>query len=294
MNILISGGTGFIGKKLAEYLMSMNHNIIVLSRNKAKISHNIRAISDVIEINNSEKIDVIINLAGAAISKRWSDSYKNELINSRINTTRNIVSLIARMDKKPQLFISASAIGYYGSRNAEFLDETSQPQDEFTHRLCKTWENEALQAEKYGLRVCITRLGVVLGKNGGALQQMLPAFKIGLGGVIGSGRQYFSWVHIDDVIGAFYFLIKNKDACGIYNLTAPNPLTNSQFTKALGAAIHRPTCLPMPEFVVKLLFGEMGETLLLKGQRVLPEKLQAVGFKFNYPEIEAALDDILK
>lgn len=294
MNFLITGGTGFIGKYLIQHLTEKGNNITVLTRNKNKISRNIKAISNVNEIKNSDKIDVIINLAGAPIAKRWSKAYKQELIDSRVNTTKDIISLIERLKDKPEVLISASAIGYYGSQGDKTLDENSTPVDEFTYQLCKKWESEALEAEKHGIRVCITRLGVVLGRNGGALKQMLPAFKLGLGGRLGDGNQYFSWVHINDVVSAFSFLIENQNEKGVYNLTAPHPVTNNDFTKALGKSIGRPTIFPMPAFIVKLLFGEMGETLLLKGQRVLPKKLQKNGFQFQYPKIENALQDITK
>lgn len=294
MNILITGGTGFIGNHLVEYLLSEKHNIIILTRDKTKVTKGIKAISDVNEIKPNETIDVIINLAGAPISKRWSDDYKKEIIDSRLNTTKNIITLIKKLKQKPEVLISSSAIGYYGSKSDSIFDENSRPHNEFTHQLCKKWENEALKAEKLGVRVCITRLGVVLGKNDGVLKQMLPYFKIGLGGRIGSGKQYFSWVHIDDVISAFSFLIKDKKQNGIYNLTAPNPITNKEFTQGLGKALKRPAIFPMPAYVVKLLFGEMGETLLLQGQRVFPKKFKDAGFKFKHPKIDEALRSIIK
>jgi len=294
MNVLITGGTGFIGNRLVESLIDKGCDVTVLTRDKTKVANGIKAILDTNEIKTNEKIDVIINLAGASINKKWSDKYKKELIDSRVDTTKNIVSLIKRLKKKPELLISASAIGYYGSQGDAVLDEESQPKNEFTYQLCRKWETQALKAEKLGVRVCITRLGVVLGKNGGALKQMTPPFKMCLGGKIGSGRQYFSWVHIDDVISAFMFLIKNKEQSGTYNLTAPCPVTNSKFTTTLGNCLKRPTLFPMPSFVVKILFGEMGETLLLKGQRVLPKKLKEAGFKFQYSTIEDALQDIIK
>lgn len=294
MNFLITGGTGFIGQNLIQHMTGKGHNITVLTRNKHKVSGDIKAISDVNEIKNSDKIDAIINLAGAPISKRWTKSYKQELLDSRINTTKNIISLIERLKNKPEILISASAIGYYGSQDYKMLAENSKPKDEFTHQLCKEWESEALEAKKYGVRVCISRLGVVLGKNGGAFTQMLYAFRMGLGGKIGEGSQYFSWVHIDDVISAFFFLIENKSENGVYNFTAPTPVINNEFTKALGVAIKRPIFFPIPAFIVKLIFGEMGQALLLNGQMVIPRKLQESGFQFKYPKIENALKDITK
>ena len=294
MNVLITGGTGFIGSYLVEYLLGKSCNITILTRDKRKVSSGIRAIEDVNEIKPSEKIDVIVNLAGSPINKRWSDKYKQELVDSRINTTKSVVSLIKKLKKKPEVLISASAIGYYGSQDDSILDEDANPRNEFTHQLCKKWENEALKAEELGVKVYITRLGVVLGKKGGALKQILPPFKIGLGGIIGSGKQYFSWVHIHDVISAFSFLVENKKQSGIYNLTAPYPVTNSIFTKTLGKHLKRLTIFSMQAFVVKILFGEMGKTLLLNGQRVVPQKLEKAGFKFKYPKIDNALKEILK
>ena len=294
MNILITGGTGFVGSYLVDFLMRNDFNITILTRNKNKVIDGIKAISDVNEIMPGDKIDVIFNLAGAPISKRWSDAYKKELVDSRIKTTADIIYLIKRLKKKPEVLISASAVGYYGSQGNNIIDEQTNPHNEFTHKLCKKWEGEALKAQKYGVRVCITRLGVVLGKKDGVLKKMLLPFKLGLGGQIGNAEQYFSWIHIADVIDAFIFLVENKDSKGIYNLTSPNPVTNKFFTKVLGKKLHRPTLFPMPAFMVKLLFGEMGETLLLKGQRVLPVNLEKSGFKFKYSKLEKALGELVK
>lgn len=293
MHILITGGTGFVGSSLTNFLLGKGYRITILTHKKNITIGGVKAISNINEIKSNEKIDGIINLAGAAISKNWSDNYKQELITSRVNTTKEVILLIKRLEKKPDILISASAIGYYGSQDDNIIDEKSQPHNEFTSQLCHKWESEALKAEDIGVRVCITRLGVVLGPNGGALKQMLPTFKMGIGGQIGSGKQYFSWVHIDDVILAFSFLIENKKQNGIYNLTAPNPITNAHFTKALGKQLKRPTIFSVPSFVIKILFGEMGETLLLKGQRVLPKQLQQAGFIFKYPKIDEALENII-
>jgi uncharacterized protein (TIGR01777 family) len=220
--------------------------------------------------------------------------YKQELFDSRVNSTKDIISLIKKLNQKPDVLISASAIGFYGSQDDTPLDEEAHPQNEFTHKLCKKWEIEAIKAEKLGVRVCITRLGVVLGENGGVLKKLLPPFKMALGGKIGSGKQYFSWIHIDDVISAFSFLVENKKQSGIYNLTAPNPVTNLEFTKALGKQLKKPTYFAVPAFVVKLFFGEMGEKLLLNGQRVVPNKLRKEDFKCKYPKINEALGNIVK
>jgi uncharacterized protein (TIGR01777 family) len=216
------------------------------------------------------------------------------LIDSRLEITKNLILLIKSLKTKPNLLISASAIGYYGNQSNNYIDENSLYINDFTHKLCNLWELEAKKAEKLGVRTCITRLGVVLGKNGGALEEMLPIFRLGLGAKIGSGKQFFAWVHIDDVIGAFNFLIKDKTQKGIYNLTSPNPVTNYRFTKELGKMINRPTVLTIPKFVIKMIFGEMGDKLLLNGSAVYPKKLLDSGYEFQFKTIEASLENILK
>ena len=293
MNILITGGSGFIGSALCNFLINKSHNVIIVSRQHLNLK-GIKAIRSTRELHVEEKIDIIINLAGATISKRWSDSYKEKLINSRLKATKDIISLIQKLKIKPSLLISASAIGYYGSQNNNHIDEYSSYIGDFTHKLCSLWESEARKAESFGVRTCITRLGVVLGKNRGALKEMLPAFKWGLGGRIGSGKQWFSWVHIDDVISVFEFLINNKSQKGIFNLTSPNPVSNLELTKAIGESLNRPTIFTIPEFVIRLVFGEMGKCLLLKGSAVYPSKLLKSKYQFKYQFIDKALEGILK
>ena len=294
MNFLITGGTGFVGTELIPFLLDQGHRITVLIHHKNSAADRVRIIKNISEISDQEHFDVIINLAGANISKRWTQKYKKEIIDSRISTTQSIVSLIARMQQKPELLISASAIGYYGQgvETKTAMDEQSRALDGFTHQLCSQWEHEAQKAESYGLRTCITRLGVVLGKKGGALQKMLPAFKFCLGGRIGNGEQFFSWIHINDLISVFDAFIKNKDYKGIYNLTSPQPVTNAEFSTALSHALKRPAILPLPAFLVKLLLGEMGENLLLSSMNILPKRLQESGFIFHYPTIDLALKNI--
>ena len=204
------------------------------------------------------------------------------LIDSRLEITKNLILLIKSLKTKPNLLISASAIGYYGNQSNKYIGENSLYINDFTHKLCNLWELEAKKAEKLGVRTCITRLGVVLGKNGGALEEMLSIFRLGLGGKIGSGKQFFSWVHIDDIIGAFNFLIKDKTQKGIYNLTSPKPVTNYRFTKELGKMINRPTVLTIPKFVIKMIFGEMGNKLLSNGSAVYPKKLLDSGYEFQF------------
>lgn len=293
MNFLISGATGFIGSKLCRQLVEAGHNLICLSRKTLANETNIRFIDKLETLHSAEQIDVIINLAGAPISKRWSAQYKDQLINSRVNTTLDIMRLIARLEQRPKVLITASAIGYYGCQQDQLIDEQSDANQEFTHTLCHKWEQAALKAQEFNVRTCIIRLGVVLGAKGGALSQMLPAFKLGLGGKIGSGQQYFSWVHIDDVLNAIDFLIQNEHLHGAFNLTSPNPVTNEQFSHALAKAVNRPCFFTTPGWVIKLLFGEMGGTLLLNGQKVIPARLQAAQYHFIHPNLDDALKDVV-
>lgn len=297
MRILITGATGFIGTTLIKHLKKSGAEIIVLTRNVKKAKKKLSecdCINSLEKLENNQALTGIINLAGAQIDKRWSKRYKKVLLNSRLKTTQACVDLIKRLDTKPAWFISGSAIGYYGSQDDKPLNESSQPHQEFTHDLCKQWEDAANKATQDNVRVCLLRTGVVLGPKGGALKKMLTPFKWCLGGKVGSGKQWFSWIHMDDMVRLILFLMENETCKGAFNATSPNPVTNKVFTKTLGKVIRRPTIFPMPGFVVSLLFGEMGRTLLLKGQRVLPKKLQDSGFKFRYPELKDALTQILK
>lgn len=293
MKALITGGTGFVGSNLSKKLKQDGYEVIILTRDIKKVAKEYKAISSLDQIEDNQNIDVIINLAGANISKRWTEGYKKELIESRVGTTKNVVDLIKRLSNKPKVFISASAVGYYGSQGDNMLIENSSFKDCFTHQLCNMWEQEAKKSIKLGVRLCIIRLGVVLGKNDGALKKMIPSFKLGLGGKIGDGKQYFSWVHIDDVVASYVFLINSSVSSGIYNLTSPNPVTNKIFTYNLSKKLNRPSIFTMPSFVIKTLFGQMGENILLEGQRVVPEKLTKEGFIFKYPLIDKSLENLL-
>lgn len=295
MKILITGGTGFIGRCLTSYFKKRGDDVLILTRNINKAPKHVKAIDNLSKVDVNEKIEVIINLAGAPINKRWTKSYKQKLIESRVQVTDSVIDLIKRLENKPELLISASAIGYYGAQDADkILNESSVHVDGFTHKLCALWESKAQQAKMLGVRTCIARLGVVLDNGGGALKQMVPPFKVGLGGKIGSGKQVFSWVHRDDVTRAFDFFIQNKKLSGVYNLTAPMPVSNQDFTVALGKALNRPALLPLPGFIIKILFGEMGDELLLKGQKVIPKKLLDTGFRFEHNDIQNTLNYIFK
>lgn len=297
MKILITGGTGFIGKKLCHFLLDKKHELTVLSRNPEKVSvlcgETVKAISNIDQLTASDSFGAIINLAGEGIADaRWTAARKQILLDSRVNTTKQLVKFIERADKKPEVFISGSAIGFYGNRGSLVLTEDSEPHEEFSHELCSKWEAAAQEAEKMGVRVCIVRTGLVIGDDGGFLKRMLPPFKFGLGGRIGDGQQWMSWVHRTDYIAIIDKLLETTVLQGIFNGTAPEPVTNAEFSKTLGKVLNRPVFLPVPAFVLKILLGEMSE-LLLGGQRVIPKRLDDAGFKFTCRTLEQALNDVL-
>jgi hypothetical protein len=297
MHILITGGSGFIGRVLCAQLLEEGHTLTVLTRTPAKTSllfapHTINPIDSLDQL--PADIDAVINLAGAAIvDKRWSDTRKKELLSSRLEITQHISKLINAGTISPDVFISGSAIGFYGDGGDKVIDEYSTYHHaEFSHELCKAWENAA-NAASHKTRVCLLRTGIVLDGSGGALQKMVLPFRFGLGGKIGSGQQWFSWIHRKDLVSMIIFLLKNKTCSGIFNGTAPNPVTNSEFTTVLGETLHRPSVLPVPSFVLKVLMGEMAD-LLLTGQRVLPVRALEAGFSFEYPKLDKALATIFK
>lgn len=295
MHILINGGTGFIGSKLCEHFLALGFRVSILTRNiyKANVSKSTTLIDN---LNDKEaSYDVIINLAGEPLNKnRWNSRVKKVIYDSRINSTQKIVNYIKTAKVKPKLFISGSAIGYYGSSPSKNFTEDTQPADNsYIHKICADWESAAMKALEYGVRVCIIRTGVVLDKNQGALAEMLTIFKLGLGAQLGDGKQWMSWIHIDDVLGAIDFLVNNVELRGPFNLTSPGSVTNAQFTKKLATAMKRPTFLKLPDFIVKILFGEMGDALLLKGQKVIPYNLIKAGYKFKFPKLHEALKDII-
>ncbi|CAC9627187.1 Cell division inhibitor Slr1223 (YfcH in EC), contains epimerase/dehydratase and DUF1731 domains [uncultured Gammaproteobacteria bacterium] len=295
MNILITGGTGFIGSALCAHLLKENNKIVILSRYPEKIKHPIKAIADLSDLQDSDIFDVVINLAGEPIAnKRWSDKQKNQIFSSRINITEKLISYFEKLDNKPKLLISGSAIGYYGvGKTDNIIEEKEGGDNSFSSELCQKWEAVALKAEKLGIRTCLLRTGVVLGKNGGALSKMLFPFKMCLGGIIGHGKQWMSWIHIDDLTGIILYCINHDNLKGAINGTSPNPVTNKEFTKTLGMTLKRPTIFPMPAIVVKLLMGKMGEELLLAGKKITPKKVLNAGYKFTYKTLEEALTNIV-
>jgi uncharacterized protein (TIGR01777 family) len=299
MKVFLTGGTGFVGTFLSRELITKGHDITILTRQKnppASLKNGIRFVTgDPKEegpwMAEVAQHDWIINLAGASIFNKWTEETKKMLHESRILTTRNLVTALAGGDRH-QLFCSTSAPGYYGPRGEEELTEESAPGDDFLARLAQEWEAEAAKAQDLGIRTVITRFGIVLGKGGGMLDQLVPLFKSFVGGPVGSGKQWLSWVHQMDLVRAYLFLSEHPDLAGPVNFTSPNPVRNKDFAKALGKALGRPAFMPAPAFMVRLVLGELAETVLT-GQKILPQKLSAAGFDFLYPTIDQALQDLL-
>lgn len=296
MHLLITGGTGFIGVPLVESLIADGHRITLLARNFSKAKKLFgEKVNMVDSLNDTTfEADVVINLAGEPIiAKRWTKKRKQQLKNSRIGVTESIIDWLTRCKKKPMVLVSGSAIGYYGNYPESLaLDENTEPRNGFASELCREWEAAANKADALGIRVCTVRTGIVLAKHGGALKRMWLPFSLGLGGPIGNGKQWFSWIHLEDMVKLLRFLVDNKEIHGPVNATAPNPVNNADFSHQFANALHRPALLPMPALIAKLLFGEASE-LLLEGQKVVPEKLQAHGFEFHYPQLDVALKAIV-
>jgi uncharacterized protein len=297
MKILITGGTGFIGQTLCPALLAAGHTLTVYSRHSDKVTailgDRVAPLNSLKTLSESDYFEAIINLAGAPIfGKRWTDERKLVLLHSRIDITQDLVKFIARAQIKPEVFLSGSAIGFYGNQGDTILDEISPGQDDFGHQLCVAWENEAEKATEYGVRVCKLRTGLVIGKNGGFLQPMILPFKLGLGGRLGSGKQWMSWVHIDDHVAICLALLNSTELDGPFNLTAPNPVTNQVFTQTLAKTLHRSAFLPLPVWVLKPLLGEMFE-LLLGSQRVIPKRILGANYQFKFTELSAALRQVL-
>ncbi|MGI2260347.1 TIGR01777 family oxidoreductase [Shewanella sp. GXUN23E] len=298
MNILITGATGFIGQALVSRLAGQ-HNLLLLTRDPLKAARllpdpNCRFIDNLDSLSTLNDTDAIINLAGEPIiGKRWNPQQKQRLCHSRWDITETLAALIRRSETPPQVFISASAVGFYGTWNTESLTESSTPKADFAHAICARWESLALGAASEHTRVCIARIGIVLGKQGGALAKMLPAFKLGLGGPIGHGQQGMSWIHLDDLLSLLEFMLNSPTAKGIYNAVAPNPVSNREFAITLGKALHRPAVLPAPAWMLSVLLGEQA-MLLTQGQYVLPTRAIEAGFNFRYPQLSQALAAIVQ
>lgn len=304
MKIAITGATGFVGSRLVVKLYDRGDDILILTRNPDKAGRIYpKSIYPKIEIipyiatesGDWQKeicgCDAVINLAGEPISERWTGEVKQAIVASRQIGTEKIVEAIALAAQKPQVLINSSAIGYYGTSETASFDENSPPGDDFLADVCKKWETAAQKVKDYGTRLVILRTGIVLG-NGGALGKMIPPFKLFAGGPIGSGRQWFSWIHRDDLINLIIYCLDRQGISGTFNATAPNPVRMKEFCQILGEVMNRPSWLPVPDFALEILLGE-GAKIVLEGQEVLPKATQALGFDYRYPNLEAALQEIV-
>ncbi len=295
MHILLTGGTGLIGRQLCRHWLAQGHRLSVWSRHPEEVASLCGA--EVLGVARLEEVigsvDAVVNLAGAPIADRpWTHKRKALLWSSRISLTETLLAWLERREQKPAVLISGSAVGWYGDGGERELTEASGPvQDDFPSQLCIAWEETAQRAEALGIRVVLVRTGLVLAAEGGFLSRLLLPFKLALGGPIGNGRQWMPWVHIKDQIGLIDFLLHKEDASGPYNACAPHPVRNREFAKTLGQVLHRPAFMPMPAFALKVGLGELSG-LLLGGQKALPERLLAAGFTFQFTELRAALDDL--
>jgi uncharacterized protein len=300
MKVFITGANGFVGTNLSGAFLREGHQVTALIRSEKKGEHLPGEVYRVIGESTKtgkwqESVaghDVLINLAGASIFNRWNEEYKRLLRDTRILTTRNLVEAIPGEAGPGVTLLSASAVGYYGFREDEELSETGSAGAGFLAQLARDWENEASKASEKGVRVVITRFGVVLGEDGGALDQMVKPFRFFVGGPLGSGRQWFSWIHIEDLIRAAQFVISRPDIDGPVNFTAPGPIRNKDLAETIGAVLRRPSFTPAPGFMIRLALGEFG-SVILKGQRVIPGVLRSKGFNFNFPDMETALRNLL-
>lgn len=291
MKIAISGSHGFIGSAVTEALWGAGHQVTPIVRGDSAVETGIAWSAEEVYVDMAklEGMDAVVHLAGESIQGRWTPKRKVLILESRKKGTEVLSEALAQLEKPPQVFVCASAVGYYGDRGEELLREESGPGGGFLAGVVREWEAATEPAAKKGIRVVNLRIGVVLGAGGGALKAMLTPFRLGLGGRVGSGKQYMSWIALDDLVGAIDHAIATDSLRGPVNAVSPNPARNLEFTKALGRVLSRPTIFPLPAFVVKLVFGQMGQELLLGSQRVEPTKLAASGYTFRYPELEGAL-----
>lgn len=293
LTIAITGASGMIGTALSSFLTTGGHTVIPVSRGKDEAGIYWKPSDGEIDAASFEGVDAVVHLAGEPIAGgRWSDEKKRRIEESRVKGTKLLAETLASLEDPPSVLVSASAVGYYGDRD-EPVDESSEPGDGFLADVCEKWEASADPAREAGIRVVHPRIGVVLSPRGGALAEMLTPFKMGVGGKVGSGEQGMSWIALDDVVAALHFAIMEKEVVGPVNLTSPNPVDNETFTKVLGKVLGRPTIVPVPGFGVKMLFGEMGEKLLLEGAIVHPKRLKEHGFEWDYPDLEEALRHML-
>lgn len=302
MTVSITGATGFVGKRLVQRLHSDNHKIRVLtrSRSKAQLVFPVKEFPGIVIAEESEwknciqGSNAVVNLAGMPISTRWSPEIKTEIMKSRIGVTSKVVDMInnSKDDARPAVLVSATAVGYYGTSETQAFDEGSPSGKDYLAEVCREWEGSALKVNK-DVRLALIRVGVVLGKEGGALAKMIPLFAMFAGGPLGSGKQWFSWIHLDDIVSLIYEALLNPSYKGVINGTAPNPVRLSEMCEHLGNAMGRPSWLPVPDFALKAVLGE-GASVVLEGQRVLPKRAQELGFQFKYPYVKDALKAIMR
>ena|SRR5436190_6785280 len=298
MKVAITGGSGLIGRRLLKTLASSGHTVHLLSRHAGtNVPPGVKlSVWDAMKgeppADALEGADAVIHLAGEPVAQKWNAAAKQKIRDSRIIGTQRLIQALSTISQRPAALVSASAIGIYGSRDSEVLTESSAPGSGFLAQVCQEWEKEADMAESLGMRVVKIRIGIVLDKNGGALAKMLPAFRNFAGGRLASGKQWMSWIHLHDLASLFQYAVQ-KPVKGVFNGTAPNPVTNAEFTKQLAAALHRPALFTVPALALKGIFGEMSD-VLITGQRVLPKAAQAGGFQFQYPELGPALANLLE
>ena len=298
MRILLTGGTGLIGRALCQHWQRQGHDLFVWSRDPAQVPRlcsGAQGIAQLQALDGSAPLDAVVNLAGAPIADRpWTAARRDLLWHSRVDLTRTLVDWMGRQAAPPRVLLSGSAVGWYGDRGEQWLAEDSAPGNaDFGSRLCVAWEQEAERARQWGVRVALLRTAPVLAPQGGMLARLLPPFRLGLGGRLGSGQQWMPWIHLDDLVGLFDHLLRSNDAQGAFNACAPEAVRNSDFTRALGQALHRPTLLPAPAWALRLALGEMS-VLLLGGQHLQPQRTQASGFHWRYPHLEPALMALLR
>lgn len=294
MKILVAGGTGFVGRHLCRALGEAGHEVVVVSRREGRPPAGAsRVVAWQGDLAGAiEGAGAVVNLTGAGVAdKRWTEKRKREILDSRVQSTRRLVESIRAAKSKPELLLNASGVGYYGDRGDERLTEASPPGGGFLAQVCLAWETEAAKAEEAGARAVWARFGVVLGADGGALSRMLPPFKLGLGGPLGSGRQYMSWIHVDDAVGLLRWALERRELRGAFNATSPAPATNREFSRALAVALGRPCLFVVPGFVLRAALGEVAE-MLLGGQRAEPAVASKAGYRFLQPELGGALKSL--